>query len=160
LRTLASLPSGERVLAVRALLVLIGLRAALWGLSFPRVRALVEGMTPDEAGEADEAAARAVRRAVDRAARTMPGTACLAQALTAEVLLRRGGHEARVVIGVAPDGQPLDAHAWVESAGVLVTGDTGDLERYRTLTVFESPRASLPPASSPPASSPPEGTAG
>jgi len=37
---------------------------------------------------------------------------------------------------VALDGKPIDAHAWVESAGMVVTGDNEHLGRYRTLAVF------------------------
>ena len=124
---------------MRALGVLAGVRVALWLLPFARLRALMDGTflgAPARLVEPDPASARSVRRAVDRAARTIPGSACLAQALTAEVLLRRAGQPVRLSIGVAPDGQPLDAHAWVESAGVLVTGDSGDLDKYRTIAVF------------------------
>jgi len=83
----------------------------------------------------------AVRRAVLRAARSLPASSCLAQSLVAERLLRRGGSDARLTIGVAPvsaanaERVTLDAHAWVESGGVLVTGDDPH-ERYRILATF------------------------
>lgn len=139
LRSLWRFPADEQGHALRALGALAGVRLALWLLPFGRLRALIERLATAGAvarRAPDPARARAVRRAVDRAARTIPGSACLAQALTAELLLRRGGQPARVSIGVAPDGKPLDAHAWVESAGVLVTGDSADLGAYRTLVVF------------------------
>lgn len=147
LATLVALPRSERTLALRAVCVLLGVRVALAVLSFARVRALADRLTGQRSAVADDGAARAVRRAVDRAARTVPGSVCLSQALTAEFLLRRAGCEARVSIGVAPDGGPLAAHAWVESAGVLVTGDAHDLSRYRPLLVFGSTSGSAPPAS-------------
>lgn len=147
LATLAALPRSERTLAVRAVCVLVGVRVALAVLSFARVRILVERLTQRPSAVADEGAARAVRRAVDRAARTVPGSVCLSQALTAEFLLRRAGCEVRVSIGVAPDGGPLAAHAWVESAGVLVTGDAHDLSRYRPLLVYGTTAGSTPPSS-------------
>lgn len=59
----------------------------------------------------------------------------------AERLLRQGGHSARLSIGVADAAPPgesrvtLDAHAWVESGGVLVTGDD-PRGRYRVLATF------------------------
>jgi transglutaminase-like putative cysteine protease len=89
-------------------------------------------------GKTDLTVARAIRRAVDRAARTLPGSDCLPQALTAELMLRRAGLPTRVSIGVASDGQLLSAHAWVESAGFLVTGDSTDLDQFRTLVVYGS----------------------
>jgi hypothetical protein len=139
LRRLAGFPGREQWYALRALGLLAGVRVALWILPFGRVRVIVDRLAPAPRpphAAPDATEARAVRRAVDRAARSIPGSACLAQSITAELLLRRAGQMARLSIGVAPDGTPLDAHAWVESAGVLVTGDHADLGRYRTLIVF------------------------
>ena len=137
LRSLGRLPGAERRLALRALALLVVVRVALRLVSFATVRALVDRWAARDSTAPDPLYARAVRRAVDRAARTVPGSACLAQALTAECMLRRIGLEARVSIGVAPDGRPLDAHAWVESAGICVTGERDDLGKYRTLLVFD-----------------------
>lgn len=136
LRSLAGLPAAERRLAWRAIGILSVVRWLLWALPFPRVRAIVDRWGGAEMLARDHTYVRSVRRAVDRAARSIPGSACLAQALTAELMLRRAGQAARVSIGVAPDGMPLNAHAWVESDGFLVTGDHADLTSYRTLVVF------------------------
>jgi hypothetical protein len=146
LRSFNRFPASEQWFALRALGTLALVRLALWVLPFGSLRALVERLARAPLTTADPAYARAVRRAVDRAERSIPGSACLAQALTAEILLRRAGQAARVSIGVAPDGTPIDAHAWVESAGVLVTGDREDLGNYRTLAVLgtESRPDSLP----------------
>lgn len=137
-RKLSTLPSGERALALQALGTLSVVRLILWMLPFRQVRALVERLAATAAATPDLAFARAVRRAVDRAARTVAGSDCLPQALTAEVMLRRAGLPARVSIGVASDGQLLSAHAWVESAGFLVTGDSTDIDKYQTLVVYGS----------------------
>jgi len=136
LRSLAALPASERGLALRATGILAFVRLALWLLPFAWVRALVDRLGGASAVQAEEDFARAVRRAVDRGARSIPGSACLAQALTAELMLRRAGRPVRVSIGVAPDGHPLDAHAWAESAGIVVTGESDTLRNYRTLVVF------------------------
>lgn len=134
--SLLRFPAREQWYALRALGTLALVRVALGLLPFSRVRAVIDGLSGEPHNAPDPGVARAVRRAVDRAARTIPGSACLAQSLTAELLLRRAGQSARLSIGVAADGRPLDAHAWVESAGVLVTGDLEDLGKYRTLTVL------------------------
>ena len=138
LRSLSELPTSERRLALQALGTLVVVRLVLWLLPFGSVRKVVDRWAAVPSAAPDAARARGVRRAVDRAARTIPGSACLPQALTAELMLRRAGQPARVSIGVAPDGHPLDAHAWVESAGIMVTGESADLHRYRTLVVFGS----------------------
>jgi hypothetical protein len=110
-------------------------RVGLLLLPFRPLRAAIERAGPAD-GPENLATARAVRRAVDRAARTIPGSTCLARAFAAEVLLRRARTRVRASIGVSAAGSPLSAHAWTESAGVLVTGDAADLERYTTLLVF------------------------
>jgi hypothetical protein len=139
-RAFASLPRGERGLALRAVLVMLGVQVGLRTMPFPRLRRFVDRLTRGRRADSDATAARAVRRAVDRAARTLPGSACLAQALTAELLLRGDGYEARLSLGVAPGAPterlPLDAHAWLESGGVVVTGEVEHLDAYRTLAVF------------------------
>jgi hypothetical protein len=148
LRNFSRLPGPEKTLAVRAIVWLGFTRAGLRVLSFNRLHALMAGSSPVGARAGAEWP-RAVRRAVLRASRSLPGSSCLAQSLVAERLLRSGGSRARLSIGVAPvdavnidapDATPaprvaLDAHAWVESGGVLVTGDD-PRERYRILATF------------------------
>lgn len=136
LGTLIALPSEERSLALRAVFTLAVVRVAQRLLSPRRVHALVARAGRGRPMERDNATARAVRRAVDRAARTWPSSSCLALSLAGAWMLRRRGCEVRLSVGVAADGVPLDAHAWLESAGVLVTGDNEDIGRYQTLLVL------------------------
>lgn len=138
LRSFLALPAFERGLALRALGWLFVLTLATRRLSFPRVRQLVERRPPGPR-RSDEWP-RAVRRAMKRAERSLPGSTCLTRALTAELLLRRGGHPARLSIGVASGaaGIPLDAHAWVESGSLVVTGDAA-LPSYAPILVLGAP---------------------
>jgi hypothetical protein len=137
------LTPGERQLALRALAWLVVMRVALRTISFTSIRRYVESRSGSSA-IADVDWPRAVRRAGQRAARTLPGSSCLARSLVGELLLRQGGHPATLRIGVAalPMTDPLgttradlEAHAWVESDGLLVAGD-GDLDRYTELARF------------------------
>jgi hypothetical protein len=66
---------------------------------------------------------------------------CLAEALTAQCLLRRNGHAAVLRIGVARASAPLTgrtasapiaAHAWLEHAGRIIVGGEA-APAYRTL---------------------------
>jgi hypothetical protein len=140
LRSFARLPAGERRLAVRAIAWLLLTRAGLRLLPFDRVHAMVAGSSRHRARDDWP---RAVRRALLRATRALPGSTCLAQSMVAERLLHAGGHRATLTIGVAradaSPGEPmaLDAHAWVESGGVLVTGDDAR-DRYEVLATFAS----------------------
>lgn len=137
----ARLPREERLLALRALAWMMIARAGLAMLPFTRVRSLTGGVARG-AGNSPAEWPSMVRRAVLRASRSLPGSSCLAQSLVAERLLLQGGCDAQLSIGVAPPverpGGParsLDAHAWVESGGMLVTGDDPH-ERYELLATL------------------------
>ncbi|WP_421906108.1 lasso peptide biosynthesis B2 protein [Mameliella sp.] len=80
----------------------------------------------------------AQRRAIDRtawavavAARFVPWRSdCLVQALAARAWLAAQGIDSRLVIGVpGQKGARFEAHAWLLSHGITVTG--GDVTRYR-----------------------------
>ncbi len=67
----------------------------------------------------------------------IPKATCLAQALTAQILLQRAGHQACLHIGVNHGiGGRLEAHAWVESRGRILIGGF-DLHRYTHLLALE-----------------------
>jgi hypothetical protein len=141
LRSFARLSRDERALAVRALVWMAIARAGLSLLTFTRVRSLTAGVARQSA-PAPAAWPQLVRRAVLRASRSLPGTSCLAQSLVAERLLLQRGCDARLSIGVAAPAagsgasrRSLDAHAWVECDGELVTGDDPH-ERYELLATL------------------------
>ncbi len=62
--------------------------------------------------------------AVVRAARHVPFKAvCLPQAMAARIMLRRRGVASVLHFGAAKGRErPIDAHAWLDAAGVEVTG--------------------------------------
>ncbi len=63
--------------------------------------------------------------AIPAASRRVPHASCLTQALAARLLLTREGHEATLRVGVAKEPQgPLRAHAWIESSGQTILGDS------------------------------------
>jgi hypothetical protein len=66
------------------------------------------------------ARARRVHRLVARAGRVWPGTSCLPVALITGWLLRREGFTTNLRLGVRPSPDGIDAHAWIECAGVAV----------------------------------------
>ena len=64
-----------------------------------------------------------VRRAIDSAVHLLPVAAvCLPQAMAAQVMLRRRGVGSVMHFAAALDQAALDAHAWLDAAGVPVTG--------------------------------------
>lgn len=70
--------------------------------------------------------------AVTVAARYIPGSKCLVQALAGRKLLATYGILSAIHIGVAKDSRNwLNAHAWVEAEGKTVIG--GDISTYAPL---------------------------
>ena len=70
---------------------------------------------------------------VEAAARHHPlGTTCLTRALVLCRLLRRRGHEARLVVGCARPNGRFEAHAWV-ACGSQAVAAAGPLDRFETL---------------------------
>jgi Transglutaminase-like superfamily len=65
-------------------------------------------------------------RAVDIAARLVPGATCLVKAQVCSAMLNRFGYAAEIKIGVLKKSSNLEAHAWVECEGRVVLGATGN----------------------------------
>ena len=141
LRNASKLGGAELRLSLRAIVWLAVARVALPVLGFPRIRRWLDTIQPAPAAGAD--VPTAVRRAVNRAARTIPGSDCLPQAVVAYGLLRASGAPAALTIGVRRDVRgpgPLDAHAWVSSGTLVVTGDSGgtDVASFTELARFRN----------------------
>lgn len=118
-----------------AFVVLTASRLALWCLPYRRVSNWAVARRAGASVESREVAER-VGLAIARASRWTPWRCtCLVQALAAQWMLSRRMSEARLRIGVTrEDKTELEAHAWVESAGVLVTGGPrSHVARYAVL---------------------------
>lgn len=124
----------RRALLVEAVAWLLLARLSLIFVSFPRLaRRLGTFVPPAEARAlktrtaspgADVRLAEEIGWAVTRAARHVPFRAvCLPQAMAARIMLKRRGVDSVMHFG-AKMGQdkPMDAHAWLDAAGVEVTG--------------------------------------
>jgi len=87
--------------------------------SDPRVLRRGEG-----ASEHDAQMARLIGRAVRSSAPWMPfKSVCLQQAMAAHAMLKRRGIPSVMHFGAGKsDEKPIDAHAWLDAAGVKVTG--------------------------------------
>lgn len=142
LRSFLALDAVERRATVRALVRLSIVRALLSFVRFDRVRRVIDSRSVGPVTADRRAAALTIRRAMNRAGRTLPGSTCLARSLAAEWLLREAGLGAQLSIGVATTAPgaalPLDAHAWVRSQGLIIAGD-GELDRYAALVSFGTP---------------------
>jgi hypothetical protein len=129
----------RRAVLIEAVAWLLVARLSLIFVSFPRLaRRLGTLVAPTDAralransdGKEDQArVAEEVGWAVTRAARHVPFSAvCLPQAMAARIMLKRRGVDsvlhfgARIGQDKIGQDKPIDAHAWLDAAGVEVTG--------------------------------------
>lgn len=122
----------RQALVAEAVLCLLAARLALVFVPFPHLARRLgtftkpgEAQHPDlPAAPTDARAATDIGWAVTRAARYVPFKAvCLAQAMAARVMLERRGIGSTMHFGAAKGrDKPLEAHAWLDAAGVEVTG--------------------------------------
>ncbi|HZJ09038.1 MAG TPA: lasso peptide biosynthesis B2 protein [Trueperaceae bacterium] len=81
---------------------------------------------------------RAVGRAVESAARFVPGAQCVAQSLTAQLMLARRATNSTIHFGfLRRKPGAVEGHAWLEAAGEVVTGDVG-LDNFTRTATFAS----------------------
>ena len=134
LRRFGQLDNRRRALLAEAVACLLAARLALIFIPFPRLARRLGAFVPPAdtrvaqtgAGTAPDQArlAEDIGWVVTRAARHVPFKAvCLPQAMAARVMLKRRGVKSVMHFGAAKGTEkPLDAHAWLDAAGVEVTG--------------------------------------
>ena len=134
LRRFGELDNRRRTLLPEAVACLLAARLALIFVPFPRLARRLGSFVPPtdarvlkvrtQAPDDQARLAEAVSWAVTRAARYLPFKAvCLPQAMAARLMLKRRGVKSVMHFGAAKGtDKPLDAHAWLDAAGVEVTG--------------------------------------
>ena len=140
LRKLLALPGPERLLLVKAALLLLAIRLGLWVLRFRIVRSVLARLSQgrDKRPDAHHLPPDKIVWAVEVVGHHVPGTKnCLVRALATDTLLARHGRPSRLRIGVARgDRGELEAHAWVEGEGKILIGAMG-AELFTPLPAFE-----------------------
>jgi len=133
-RRFGQVSTRRRALLAEAVTCLFAARLALIFIPFPRLaRRLGTFVPPTDprvlrtktvAADGQALLAEDIGWAVTRAARYLPFKAvCLPQAMAARIMLKRRGVESVIHFGAAKGTEkPLDAHAWLDAAGVEVTG--------------------------------------
>jgi hypothetical protein len=114
-------------LLAEALAALVWCRIVLYSVAFKRLApglGLERCETPGILPASEEATARQVRHIVGAIARRLPWhSTCLVRAMAAGRLLKRRGLPYTLYLGVSGGRPPLDAHAWLRSGAVYVTGE-------------------------------------
>lgn len=130
LKRFLQLPKQDRLLVLQTVLTMSLVRASLVVFSARTVYRLAMKVTwsSNESLGIDR-----MTWAVRSAVRFVPGTTCLVQALTTQVLLVRRGYKPRLTIGVAKNEESrFRAHAWVVCENEILTGDR-EVAKYTPL---------------------------
>ncbi len=133
-------PRREKLLYLWAFLLTVGTRGALRVLPFQKILRVADRAQPARHGLHRPLGrgqiVRAVRASARRLLRDKP---CLTQAPVVLFLFRRNGHPATLRIGVQKgEADALEAHAWIESDGVLMIGHLPNLSDYTALPPLEA----------------------
>ncbi len=140
------LPPTEKRILVKVFILLWGVRLGLWLLPFQTLRRLLKHFASpvsvaDNAQLDDQGL---IIGAINKAGRYLPGNnTCLTQAFVGQLMLNRRGIPAALCIGVKKGAaDELQAHAWVESNGiVLIGGLEAGFEDYAALPDLDSVRS-------------------
>lgn len=127
----------DKVLLLHSLGLVVLVRTGLWMLPYRTVQRLMHVDTDVPLVTTQEGAPyqRRVVAAVEAVGRRLLGDKpCLVQALVAQRLLRQGGYETSLHLGVSKDGQALLAHAWLERDGYVVIGGGRSQFKYTPLS--------------------------
>jgi hypothetical protein len=135
LRRLTALSPVEQRLLGAAVVLLWTCRLGLRLVAFPKLERLLARLSEARVAQrGDPRDLDLVKTAIERAALGAPGAKCLARALAAQALLVWRGHPAELRLGVCRNAEGrLEAHAWVQSGGRVVVGDSTHLPRLAVL---------------------------
>lgn len=137
IRKFLNLSPGERRLLIRAWILLGIIRLGLELFPFSTLRKLLDRLRPKLGSFKEEFSEEKLVWPVTVVSRYIPKATCLAQALTAQLLLQQAGHQACLHIGIEEaEKGGIKAHAWVESQGKIIIGGF-DLNRYTHLLTLE-----------------------
>lgn len=139
LEKFSSLSAADRLLLVRAIVLLLLIRLSLSFFSFRRVQSLVSRLMRSHGRAARFPTVDRITWAVRAIGRHSPiSFTCLPRALATKILLSRAGHDSTLQVGVTrDDAGKLEAHAWVEAAGEVIVGRIPSLGRFTPLARLE-----------------------
>src|SRR5262245_48435086 len=135
------LPTADRRLLMKAMLLVWMVRMGLWLMPFRVMRQLLAKLARGsvESLLEENALVARIAWAVSVTSRYVPAATCLTQAIVTKLILARYGCCSILRIGVArSDSGEFQAHAWVESNGkVVIGGSESSLKNYTPLAALD-----------------------
>jgi len=92
-------------------------------------------------GLRDKVPAPRIAWAIRLACRYVPRATCLVRALAGQAVMAWHGHACVVTVGVALRKGRFGAHAWLESEGQVLLGDSQEREQYAPIVALGGRRA-------------------
>jgi len=143
MKKFTGLSTEEKRLFLEAYVMLGIMRAAILTVSFKRLTRSLEHLpSKSEVTPLNDKAqmkATLIGQAITRAAGYTPWeSACLAQSLTAQKMLKKHGIPGVFYLGAAKDQESkekMKAHAWTQCGEAIITGKNGH-EAFTVLSVF------------------------
>ena len=123
---------------VLALLVYMTMVIAVRTSHFNVIRPILTKKKPPRR-EASLTELKVVHRAVERAAKVIPGSTCLINAAVGKILLNMLGTESVLRVGVAGDDRmaEVSAHAWLTAGPrIVIGGPPAKVAKYRQITTI------------------------
>lgn len=135
LRKFIHFSPGDQWLLIKSGMLMVSIRLGLWLYPFQDLQRMLETHMRKKFFQAGQSELERVAWSIRAVGKCLPFATCLVQALTAQLLLSRRGHQVALHIGIAKDKQgKLDAHAWIEYQGKVIVGSVDNLSNYTLLT--------------------------
>ena len=136
----SQLSSEEKKLFFEAYVILGMMRVAILTISFKRLTCSLDHVAKKEEtpilNDKEMDIAIKVGQAITRAADYTPwNSACLAQSLTAQKMLKKRGVPGVFYLGASKDKENMKAHAWSQCGETIITGGDSH-EEFTVLSVF------------------------
>jgi hypothetical protein len=109
-------------LLLRAGLLVVTVRIALWLRPLPRVQTMVHALGRPGRPGGDAPAPDRIGWAVRNASRLVPAASCLTQALAAQALAERSGYAPELHLGAKHGSEGFKAHAWLDIDSKTIVG--------------------------------------
>lgn len=117
------LDNKTKLILIKTFLLLWIIRIMLWIFSFSRMGHLIKRFSRVKPASTTIPLPK-ITWAVQVMGRFVPGSTCLVQALSGQILLARYGYSSLVKIGVSRSKGEFEAHAWLENEGQVVLGES------------------------------------
>lgn len=132
IRSFLSYSTDERKLIARAWVILFAVQLLLWTVPYRHVHRKFVKKSEGQDHPVSKSVLRSIRNAVLVAAKYIPYSKCLSQAICLAALLAKHNISYTFFVGVMKNKSgKLSAHAWIEVNGWVIIGDLPDLHQFQ-----------------------------